>query len=62
MDEPPINLKGRAKRLRSLNEFEEPYWKGLVPWLRVEGPVPVWIVVIGFTAGVAIGIILLIAT
>ena len=58
VDEAPIELKAKAKRLRSLDEFEAPYWKGLFqPWRREA--VPIGIIGVGFAIGVAIGILLL---
>ena len=62
MDDFPIPLKRKTRRLKSLNEFKEPHWKGLFePWRKDD--VPNWLVVaIGFGAGLAIGIFYLVAT
>jgi len=58
MDKPPIPLKGKSRRLKSLNEFEPPYWKGLFQPRRKD-EVPNWLIVaIGLAVGVTIGLFL----
>ena len=59
MSKPPIPLKGKSRRLKSLNEFEAPYWKGLFqPWRKAEVVIPLWIVAVVLVAGVGIGILI----
>jgi hypothetical protein len=53
-----VPLAGKRRRLKSLNEFDAPYWKGIFDPRRKEG-VAAWIIPAGFAAGVAIGLVVL---
>jgi len=50
VDKSPNELRPKAERLKSLDEFELPYWKGLL--------FHPWIIGLGFAAVVAISILL----
>lgn len=54
----PISLTGKHKRLRSLNEFEPPYWLGLFRAKDKQPRVNPVVPVIGLAIGLALGVLL----
>jgi hypothetical protein len=58
VDEPtdtPVPLAGKTKRLKSLSEFDPPYWKGLFKLSEQNQRVPVVALFVGLTIGIVLG-------
>jgi hypothetical protein len=58
VDEPtdqPVPLTGKAKRLKSLNEFEPPYWKGLFQPGKHHHRETILAVLVGLIFGLVLG-------
>jgi hypothetical protein len=53
--EQPVSLAGKAKRPKSLNEFESPYWLGVFQPGEHHHRVPVLAVLVGLMFGLVLG-------